>query len=366
MNETGPVTAMHFVRTFPWLRLGRAIGCALSPTQLLLAVVGVFLVTLIQDVLIERPDFGPGFMHLPWQKTGALLLEGTVTPEAELMSPPLTSVMVSFRGALSPQAGRWKQAVIALSAFVIWTIIGVAICRSTAVQFCRDTGPSFRLCLQWSLGRLVNSLAAIVTPLGGVLALGVGMLLCTLPGILPGLGTLWLHMAAPVITLIALAAGVILALLPFLWPLMVAAVAVDGSDSFDAFSRSFSLVTTRFWSAAALGFLAFLAAWLLTLGWDLVDRSTAMCVQQFALAVLGEQGDQTLISAIAWWKTLFMRGAMASFFWSQATIVYLLLRHTVDGTPLDCLAGYDDDMRFHEPFPVVGIAGAANTAPEQP
>lgn len=367
MNETGPVTAIHFVRTFPWLRLGRAIGCALSPTQLVLAVAGVLAITLIQDALVERPDFGPGFLHLRWQKTAVLLMEGTATPDAELMAAPLTNVLASFRGAMLPHAGRWKHVVIAISAFTIWTILGVAISRSTAVQFCRDTGPSFRLCVQWSLSRMVNSLTAIMTPLGGVLVLGTLMLLITLPGILPGLGTLWLHLAAPVIAFIALLAGVILAMLPFLWPLMVAAVAVDGSDAFDAFSRSFSLVTSRFWSTVALGVLAFLATSSLLLACDLVDRFTAISVQQFALLILGEQGDHTLTTAIVWWYGIFLRGAMASFFWSQATIIYLLLRQLVDGTPLESLAGYDEDMRFHEPFPVVGIAGATqSTTPKSP
>ncbi|MBI1346437.1 hypothetical protein GC163_09110 [bacterium] len=366
MNETGPVTAIHFVRTFPWLRLGRAIGCALSPTQLVLAVAGVLVMTLLQDLLIARVIFETNTLDGIWYEVTSALETETATAEPAHFSPPLGHVAGAFQEGLSPHPGRWKLAIIAVSAFTLWTILGVAIARSTAVQFCRDTGPSFRSCLQWSLSRIVNSLTAIVTPLCGTLVLGIAILVITLPGILPGLGTMWLHLAAPVLTLLAFVGGAILAMLPFLWPLMVAAVAVDGSDSFDAFSRSFSLVTSRFWSAVGLIGLGVLTTRVLSWLLNHVDSSVAVMVNQFALIVLGAKGDWMLMSAISWWLDIFKQGILASYFWSVATIIYLLLRHMVDGTPLDNLAGYDDDMRFHEPFPVVGIAGATNTANEQP
>jgi hypothetical protein len=46
---------------------------------------------------------------------------------------------------------------------------------------------------------------------------------------------------------------------------------------------------------------------------------------------------------------------MASLFWTLVTIVYLFLRESVDGAPLSRIAGFDEPLRPHEPYPVVGI-----------
>jgi hypothetical protein len=35
--------------------------------------------------------------------------------------------------------------------------------------------------------------------------------------------------------------------------------------------------------------------------------------------------------------------------------VYVFLRQSTDGAPLDQLSGYDDPVRAPDPFPVVGI-----------
>jgi hypothetical protein len=239
--------------------------------------------------------------------------------------------------------------------YFLWTIAGVALCRATAVQFCREEGPSFRHSLQWSFRRCPSSLGSLLTPLGFLLMVGIVVAGLSLPGIVPGLGTLWLKMVAPVQTVLVYGLLAILALLPLLWPLIVAAVAVDDSDAFDAFSRSFSLITSRPWATLAL--LALCAGATVVIGkiLEYLAMITPACTQQFCGFFLGESGKLTMQVSVGYWSRIVVATILSSLFWSHVTIVYLFLRQAVDGTPLDTLAGYDDDMRFREAFPVVGI-----------
>ena len=62
-----------------------------------------------------------------------------------------------------------------------------------------------------------------------------------------------------------------------------------------------------------------------------------------------------------------MQGLLGSFginlFWTSVTIIYLLLRQSIDKMPLDRLAPSDQERPPRDPLPVVGMP-AMNEKPQ--
>lgn len=356
------VQAVNLVRVLPWVRFARAIGIALAPTQLVIALAAV----LVMSIAVV-PE--PGVVSVPravveagtgnrvrfineeivireplnrWQQTAAPLWYLGSTAQRWLLE----------RESLAGVAG--KLAII----YFVWTLAGVMLCRSAAVQFCRDVGPSFRQSVQWSLSRSVASLTALLTPLGFALALFILLGICLLPGIVPALGSVWLWCTSPAWSLLGGALAVLLCLLPILWLLVAAAVAVDDSDSFDAFSRSFSLVTSQPWGLLLMGALCGLMAVVVSALLQGVAWQLSVGLSLFTPYFMGIDSAREAMNLGRWWAEQFQLAILTSLFWTHTTLIYLFLRRAVDGTPLDTLAGFDDDTRFHGAFPVVGIPAA--------
>jgi hypothetical protein len=250
----------------------------------------------------------------------------------------------------------WLRLIETVVVFAIWTLAGVAIARCAAVQFCREENPSFRSSVQWSLGKAAGSLTAIVTPLGGAAVLLAIAAVIALPAAVPGVGLVWMQVAAPVQFALGVVAGFILLLLPVLWPLMVAAVAVDGSDTFDAFSRSFSLVTSRLWSTLGLLLMSGVSAVVLTLAFRCLLDVGIAAVLWAAAWTTTDLTTERMASILDWWRDVTNRGLCGNLFWTHATIIYLFLREQVDAVPVFSLAGYDDKRAAFDPHPVVGMA----------
>ena len=130
---------------------------------------------------------------------------------------------------------------------IVWAIFGGAIARIAAVHVARDEKISIRQALRFSSAKLLSFVFAPVIPLIIMLVAGLivaaGGLLMYVPVIGPlALGTLFILalVAGFIITLVAVgtAGGI---------NLMYPTIAVEGSDSFDAISRSFSYVFARPW-----------------------------------------------------------------------------------------------------------------------
>jgi hypothetical protein len=340
------VRSVNFVRTFPWLRISQAVGCALAPQQVLLGVAAALVLALLQMTIFHSAAERP-LLAVTYAGAVALPLSDLVRPVADIWQP-----LWLARSATGFPLMRLVEAV---AVFVLWTLVGVAIARCAAIQFCRDENPSFAGAANWSIERAVDSLTAILTPLGGAaVLLGIAALLA-LPQSIPALGTLWMQLAAPVQFVLGAAAGFILLLLPVLWPLMVAAVAVDSSDAFDAFSRSFSLVTSKLWSTLALVFLTGISAIVLTLGFRLLLEAGAAATVWAAAWTTTQATTESLAGVLGWWREVAYRGLCASLFWTHAVMVYVFLREQVDAVPMFRLAGFTDDHRPHELYPVVGM-----------
>jgi hypothetical protein len=270
---------------------------------------------------------------------------------------------------------------------VIWSVFGGAIARIAAVHVARDEKLSVRQALRFSMSKLLSFLFAPVIPLAIVLCLGltlaVGGLLLYIPAIGPFIVGL--------LFFVALAIGLVMTLLVLGtvggFNLMYPTVAVEGSDSFDAISRSFSYVYARPWRmlwytlvSVAYGALTYLFVRLflfLMLGaahyfvaWFLADsprRWDAMWpgpanfwdfTYTFNFSNLsGGRGVGAALLSFWIYIAISLLGAFAiSFYFSANTVIYYLMRQEVDATEMDDVYLEQSEEEFAEP---AGAAAAA-------
>ncbi len=256
---------------------------------------------------------------------------------------------------------------------VIWAVFGGAIARIAAVQVARDEKISVRQALSFSTAKFLSFVSAPIIPLLIVFVVGLivflgALILFNIPLLGPILGG--------ALFFLALAAGFVmtLVLIGLLggFNLMYPTIAVEGSDSFDAISRSFSYLFARPWRLLFYTFVAiiygtFCYVFVRTFIWLMLSL-THQFVSMGVFRTAGDSGTMPLWNAmwpdpavtnrmtynvdwmslsggqpigaflIAFWVylTLAVLGAFAiSFYFSANTIIYVLMRREVDATELD-------------------------------
>ncbi len=260
------------------------------------------------------------------------------------------------------------------------SIAGGAICRIAALQSARGEKPGLTEALRFSIKRFTSFFTSPLVPVGIILFIGLFIFLLGLIGNIPWAGELIMG----IFVLLALIAGALIAVVligAFAgFNLMFPAVAYDGSDCFDAISRSFSYVYTKPWRmvfyttiAAVYGaicytfvrFFTFLLLGVthrtLQLGvWvensKEVDKLTAIWPKPEFMNLLGSSGLATTNwaeSLAAFLVHLFLLGVVGllvsfiiSFYFSANTIIYSLMRNKVDNTSLEDIYKYNDEAEI--------------------
>jgi hypothetical protein len=287
----------------------------------------------------------------------------------------------------------------------IWSIFGGAIARIAAVHVARDEKISIRQALRFSTNKFLSFLSAPIIPMLIVLAVGlviaVGGLLINIPFIGPivvGAFFFLALVAGFVMTLVLLGTG-------GGFNLMYPTIAVEGSDSFDAISRSFSYLYARPWRMAfytavsiLYGSICYLfVRYFLYLMLALTHKFVGLFVLRSAyssaplwnviwpspttegrfvydinyLALGPGEKFGALLIAIWVYLAIGLLGAFAvSFYFSANTIIYLLMRHEVDATELDDVYLEQTDDEFAETGPATTTTVVASTTvietPAQP
>lgn len=181
---------------------------------------------------------------------------GALSAEPSLLG----SVASGLRGGLWAVTQRpWFALCYGTLVLVVFAYFGGAICRSAALESARDEVASIGSVLAFAREKFPGFVLAPLFPLGIVAFCGVVLLLGGLVGSIPWLGELFagaLYFLALLLGFVA-ALAVIALLLGFhlMWP----AIAVEGSEAFDAVSRAFGFVSQRIWSVVfqAVVLLAF-------------------------------------------------------------------------------------------------------------
>jgi hypothetical protein len=250
------------------------------------------------------------------------------------------------------------------------SVAGGAICRIAALQFARGEKPGLTEALRYSIKKFTSFFAAPLAPIGIIIFIGIFIFLLGLAGNIPRAGELIVGLGMP----LALFAGVLIAVIVIGavagLNLMFPAVAYDGSDCFDAISRSFSYVYAKPWRmvvytavAAVYGsicytfvrFFAFLSLWitrwLLQLclwadnGSNQVNKLVAIWPKPEFRYLLGSSSPaatnwtESIAAFLIYLFLLVVVGLVVSFiisfYFSANTIIYSLMRKTVDNAALE-------------------------------
>jgi hypothetical protein len=212
-----------------------------------------FLLVIGREVRVDDE----GNKHLvPWER--GQFLEWLTTKQAPVLLEPLIKMLRPVVYLLNPNAGTVGKIyflLVMICTIAIWGVIGGAITRIAAVQVTRQEKIGIREALSFALKRYLSYISAPMVPLIIVLALTIIMILFGLLQMIPVLGDLldifWIVM----IVFGTIIAGLLLGLVG--WPLMSATISTEGTDSWEAVSRSFSYVFGApwhyiFYSAVAL------------------------------------------------------------------------------------------------------------------
>ncbi|MGC8625241.1 MAG: hypothetical protein ACP5VQ_08245 [Phycisphaerae bacterium] len=268
--------------------------------------------------------------------------------------------------------------VLSVLLLVLVSIIAIAwagamICRQTALEFV-GRRPMFSANIAFTAAHLGSFIKAPLLPFITILGTGLALTVLSLIGAIPFLGEMFVGL----IFIVFLILGFIIMLMVLGliggFNLIYPTLAVEGSDSFDAISRSFSYVYARPWQmlfytllllvygVATYLFLSFamfvlLAGVHIFVGWGmtlfgLVHGWYTGSGKLAALWPAPRFGQ--LIAPINWWAmnwsetigalflycwlflTVALLGAyVISFYFAGNTILYLLLRRSVDGQALN-------------------------------
>ena len=262
--------------------------------------------------------------------------------------------------------------LITLLGLSIWALVGGAICRMAALQQARDERIGPLRALQFSMSKFGSFFSAPLIPVGIVILISVFIFMGGIAGAIPVVGE-WI---AGLLTGLALFGGFVIALvlvgLAGGFNLMYPTIAVEGSDSFDAISRSFSYLFARPWR---MGFYTFLAAVYggicylfvrlfiflmlisvhsaagLSMNWDgssmadirgkleAIWPRPSLAELQPAINWVSLSWTESIGAFFIWvWVSLAVGLILAfliSYFYSVNTIIYTLLRKHVDDTDLE-------------------------------
>lgn len=390
-HEGGSVRTVVWSELFPWLSLVRCFRLAIGFRVLVLAALAIVLTSVGWWVL------GKIFGHAAGSVSGAAIAVARDMPEPfGLPSLGVPRDLTLEQGAQGPLATVWARFSTPLWQFfqgprprltalaggvlsmlwglAVWAWCGGAITRIVAVQLACEERLSWAAVVRHASRKWLAYFSAPLFPLMGVLLTAVPL------GVLGFLMRLEIGLlAVAIIWPLLLIGGLLMALLllglVFGWPLMWATVSSEGTDSFDALSRSYAYTFQRplhyaFYAlvVSVLGALGWLLVWYFATavigltywaaGWgagaatiDAIGNSGA------TLGSIGRGG----VWFIHLWTGLVRLVAVSflfSYFWTAATAIYFLLRRDVDATEMDEVYLEDETQTFGLPPVKTDTAGA--------
>ena len=268
-SGNGRVTSVAWAEICPWLIIFRTFRLAIRARFLIISALAI-LATTIGWYLIGMVFSGSGDEHLqaqiaaiappgscPWTSITNMVPDSPGYPHSEKggsffqQGNPITLVWntlsTPFRRMFSLEVTVSELAFWLLCGFwmlLVWSFAGGAITRTTAVQLAADEKLDWSSMTSYVLARWRSYFAAPLFPLLGVLLVTIPILIL---GLLLRTGpTTWI---AGLVWFLPLAGGLLASILLlgllFGWPLMWATISSEGTDSFDALSRSYAYTFQR-------------------------------------------------------------------------------------------------------------------------
>ena len=419
-EDRGKLTTVVWQELFPWIILGTALRLAFNLRALMLAAIALVGVvagwrvcgTICDRLFLPSPEsratlsieqehlqddinrlgtwpWDPRHQSLAWQ---TLPIPSAVGVNRWFTDNPTLRVYeqltAPFVGLFNLQGTLSEFVFLLLCALwelAVWAFFGGAITRLAAVALTREESLPWNHLTDYARGKWTAYFAAPLFPLIGVgmaaipLAI-LGLLLRSDFGLIIA-GLLWF-----LVLLTGFFMSVLLVGLFFGWPLMWATISTEGTDSFDALSRSYAYTYQR---PLQYFFYVLVTMVLGVLGWFVVSifvsstlnlglwgcswlsgHAVAAEILTSSVGPLSaEDVSTTGLMLIRFWinvLTTLATGFMFSYFWSASTAVYLLLRRHVDATEMDEVFVPDEGESFGLPplkTDITGVPGAADLPP---
>jgi hypothetical protein len=186
----------------------------------------------------------------PWE-TGHFG-EWLVFDEGKVLLEPLVKFLYPIVYLLRPDTGflnRLYFLLVTLTTLAVWAVAGAAITRMASVQLARNDKIGMTEALRFVFARYLSFLSAPVFPLVFVAGMVVLLFIFGYFFMIPIFGDIIMAAVWPLVILAGVMMAVVLVGLVG-WPMMYATISAEGSDSFDAISRSYSYVYQNPWHYA--------------------------------------------------------------------------------------------------------------------
>ena len=353
VSRPRPVTLADFTDDLLWVKLMRAPALALRPERLAVCLGGVLLIFFFLAI--------PG-MFSPRSESP---LEAFASFEREAARELLAGLKRFHSGDIV--AAIWKfmfsgprkmvlespisAAIMFIPSLLIFALVGCAVSRMVACEFSQGTKLPWNRALAFSFKRLPSSVFALLMPLVVVLALGA---VISLFGWTLGLAGINIIGALAYGIAMFFAALAVIAIATYLlgWPMLIPAIACEGTDAVDATQRAVAYVLGRplrlFLYSVFLLLQAAVAILICTVIVAGVEGFIAHASAQFAgdaarQVASGDAGSLGWSFKGAAWIIKFWHLALSMvvlafvlcLHFSGSTIRYLLLRRVNDGQELE-------------------------------
>lgn len=368
-------------RWFPWLHLWRAFRLAIHPRAIILGCLAVLLLEtgfagLARLPFVTHPEVlgaAHGITHVPVEMLSLTWEKAYLAPLATVrdafahgwyvLQPVATHASSAFHlfhhgGGVTGTATAMSGLLLCL---LIWSLCGVGIARISGVRFAVDEPVRLREAVAFAARKLISSMGAVIVPLLGVLSLWFAGVVLGWLGHIPGVGGVLVGLGWGLMMLAGLAMALILLGVAVGWPLMLASSAVEDADAFDAFGRIYNYVFARPWYALFLVILTLIYGSALIVFGATLLTTTNVLTQWSVGSGIAELNSEFGSRAIQTWHNigqLVLQGFVVSYFWTAATIVYVLLRKSEDGTPIDAITLPHVTPPGDQELPLVGIPAA--------
>ncbi|MCX5647617.1 MAG: hypothetical protein NTX40_00725 [Planctomycetota bacterium] len=395
-EETHEIQAINWRQCFSFQEILRSFRMAIHPTKLLLCLLalvatawGAWAVDQIPGVgqtnvaVIGAADLNLDGRISLWDNlnhvltktlwgTWALPYVGAKTWDdffTFLMTPVSAAKELVLLAVAYWEETPWFALVNTIIGLGIWAFIGGAVTRMAAVRIAREENLPLKRALAFSCRKWPSIVSSPLIPFGVLVLVALGV------GLVTGFALMVPYAGEVVVSLLfglTLMMGLVMALIfvggAFSVGLQWPTIAAEGSDAFDAISRSVAYISSRPWRylfytvfSAVYGcltfifvkFVAFLTLRLtheavstFTWNWheagDKLPRIWAVPTMANPWpAAGGEPWASTdafatvLISLYVWIVLGLMVSFLISFFFSSQTVIYFLLRKIVDATDME-------------------------------
>ncbi|MBX2852676.1 MAG: hypothetical protein KTR15_13145 [Phycisphaeraceae bacterium] len=353
----------------PALRLASAFKHALQPGKLLVALLAVLAIHfsgLTIDALfgLNESNDGPNDLRvyellvqleaaaIEGAMYSALDLEHGFGPASDGVADALFAVFVGVPAYII-DSHPWFSLLFGIDVLFVLALASGVLCRMSATQVCveRLTPLASAACFvrkRWAWFLLTPLMPTILIVVVGALLALLGLIFFNVP---------WLDVAGSALYGLFLLLGFVIAVASLLLLLalflMPPALSVEGSDGFDALARSFNYILFRPWQFAVY---LFASAVYLAVVYVVVATIATLTIEATGYCIgLGVVSDSDLTEPATWllarWSELVTAVVLAillSTLCCLQTQVYVLMRRSADGTPMDQCDGGEEPVLWPE------------------